>query len=157
MIKALPDLEDEAQAKQYLTYLLSRKEYARSQLFNKLQQRNYPKDAANQLLDELAELSWQSDERYATSLIRAKAQSGYGPKYIQQLFFQHQVAVSFNDIICELEINWVEHLVRVIEKKYATKDLTDYKQKQKCLRYCYSRGYSSSDIQLALEIISEGY
>lgn len=157
MLKVLPDLEDESQAKQYITYLLARKEYARSQLYTKLLARNYPTDAANRLLDELEELNWQSDERYAISLIRSKAHSGYGAKYIQQLFYQHKLTVRFEEVIDQVDVNWAENLVHLIEKKYANKDLSDYQQKQKCLRYCYSRGFSGSDIQLALEIISEGY
>lgn len=61
------------------TAWLARREYARQELQRKLQQRGFANAIIDDVLDELVTQGWQSDERWAKSLIRSRMQRGYGP------------------------------------------------------------------------------
>ena len=63
--------------------LLSRGEYSRLQLTQKLAKHSEDEAEISALLDDLAERGWQSDERYAEVLIHSKSQR-LGNRRLQQ-------------------------------------------------------------------------
>ena len=63
--------------------LLSRGEYSRLQLAQKLAKHSEDEAEISALLDDLAERGWQSDERYAEVLIHSKSQR-LGNRRLQQ-------------------------------------------------------------------------
>ncbi|WP_143872469.1 regulatory protein RecX [Catenovulum sediminis] len=153
--KQLPDITDKIHARQYVLNLLSRKEYARSQLEKKLTARACPHEIIKSVLDEFNENNWQSDQRFAEVTLKSKSAAGYGPKYIQQLFYQHQVDCDVNQLADSLEIDWVEIVVQLIQKKYTDPLTKDFKEKQKRMRFLYSRGFSGEYISAALAQIED--
>lgn len=62
--------------------LLARREHSRRELARKLADRGFDTGEIGEVLDRLAEAGWQSDRRYAESLIRARAARRYGPDRI---------------------------------------------------------------------------
>ncbi len=62
--------------------LLARREHSRLELARKLADRGFVSEEIAPVLDRLAEEGWQSDRRYAESLIRARAARRYGPDRI---------------------------------------------------------------------------
>ncbi len=62
--------------------LLARREHSRLELARKLSDRGFSADEVEPVLDRLVEEGWQSDRRYAESLIRARAARRYGPDRI---------------------------------------------------------------------------
>ncbi|MCU4675768.1 recombination regulator RecX [Catenovulum sp. 2E275] len=147
MNKDIPPITDYSQAKQYLFYLLSRREYSQHELQNKLDNRLCPAQISQSLLAEFADNNWQSDHRFALSLLKAKAGSGYGPKVIQQLFYQHKIKADLNSLTEEAEIDWQQVVNDCYERKFRQKPIKDFKDKQKRYRFLYSRGFDSDFIQ----------
>ncbi|MFO7581187.1 regulatory protein RecX [Guyparkeria sp.] len=71
--------------------LLARREHSRLELARKLADRGFSSDEVEAVLDRLAEEGWQSDRRYAESLIRARAARRYGPERIASELVQRGV------------------------------------------------------------------
>ncbi|MFN2381696.1 MAG: regulatory protein RecX [Guyparkeria sp.] len=71
--------------------LLARREHARLELARKLADRGFAADEVETVLDRLAEEGWQSDRRYAESLIRARSSRRYGPDRIANELSQQGV------------------------------------------------------------------
>ncbi|KMT65250.1 regulatory protein RecX [Catenovulum maritimum] len=142
----LTEAEIKQKAINYLTWLLARRDYSQFDLKQKLQQKQYPSQIIEAVLLLIEENGWQSDLRYARLLMRTKAQSGYGPNKIKQIFQQHQIKVDFYALELELEICWLSALIDLNERKYRT-PVTDFKEKQKRFRFFYQRGYTSEQIQ----------
>lgn len=71
--------------------LLARREHSRLELARKLADRGFAADEVETVLDRLAEEGWQSDRRYAESLIRARSSRRYGPDRIANELSQQGV------------------------------------------------------------------
>ncbi|MFP4252722.1 MAG: regulatory protein RecX [Guyparkeria sp.] len=71
--------------------LLARREHSRLELARKLADRGFSTDEVDPVLDRLVEEGWQSDRRYAESLIRARAARRYGPDRISNELAQQGV------------------------------------------------------------------
>jgi len=63
--------------------LLTRREHSRYELTRKLCARGCSADEIEQTLARLVEENWQSDTRFAETLVRHRAASGYGPRWIR--------------------------------------------------------------------------
>lgn len=62
--------------------LLARREHSRRELARKLTERGFVVDEVEPVLDRLAAEGWQSDRRFAESLIRDRVRRRYGPDRI---------------------------------------------------------------------------
>ncbi|MDG4866848.1 regulatory protein RecX [Guyparkeria sp. 1SP6A2] len=62
--------------------LLARREHSRLELSRKLADRGFSPEEVEPVLDRLVEEGWQSDRRYAESLLRARSTRRYGPERI---------------------------------------------------------------------------
>lgn len=144
-------IDDQQQARQYLLYLLARKEYSAYTLNKKLAQRDCPPAIAASLLEEFAQREWQSDLRYAQTVLRAKSHAGYGPKFIQQKLSQERVNLDVEDLAQQLEIDWLFNLSELILRKYKGRAAKDYREQQKRFRFLFSRGFDTDLITQALK------
>src|SRR5690606_10209656 len=63
--------------------LLVRREHSRKELTRKLVGRGVDPAEVEAAVDKLADAGWQDDERFAESLVRNRAGSGYGPIHIR--------------------------------------------------------------------------
>lgn len=71
--------------------LLARREHSRLELARKLADRGFSADEVEPVLERLADEGWQSDRRYAESLIRARSARRYGPDRVANELSQHGV------------------------------------------------------------------
>ncbi|RRQ23269.1 regulatory protein RecX [Guyparkeria sp. SCN-R1] len=71
--------------------LLARREHSRLELARKLADRGFTADEVEPVLERLADEGWQSDQRYAESLIRARSARRYGPDRIAHELAQQGV------------------------------------------------------------------
>ncbi|MBN2872956.1 MAG: regulatory protein RecX [Halothiobacillaceae bacterium] len=62
--------------------LLARREHSRLELAAKLADKGFAAEVIDPVIDRLVEEGWQSDRRYAESLIRARSARRYGPDRI---------------------------------------------------------------------------
>ncbi|MBZ4039811.1 recombination regulator RecX [Lysobacter sp. 13A] len=63
--------------------LLVRREHSARELTRKLVARGLDPDEVRESVDRLADAGWQDDTRFAESLVRSRAASGYGPIHVR--------------------------------------------------------------------------
>ena len=134
-------------AKRYLAM----REHSQFQIYNKLVNKNLGVDLINEVLKELQDGGFQSDERYTQEYIRYRQNTGYSSrKIIYEL--------ESNGISSEL-INNNEHyflddrdiLSELVKYKILDKDISDQKVLTKFINHFRSKGF---DNNIILEVIN---
>jgi regulatory protein len=137
-----------------ITRLLARREHSRHELVNKLKLRKYHTELSEQWLNKFAQSDIQSDERYAEMLARSKINKGVGELSIRNEFRLHQIDDGIvNRVLTNLNMEWFEHAVRVLEKKKRQAQLSEPKVYQKHYRFMLQRGFSAEQIHYAMGVL----
>ncbi len=91
----------------YAFALLTRRDYSKAELIEKLARYAQNIEEVKQLVEELSEQNYQSDQRVAEQMLASQIRKGKGPKRIQQALKTKQIE---NDLIADeiQEIDWVE-------------------------------------------------
>lgn len=71
--------------------LLSRREHSRKELARKLTAKGVEVEEVRAAVDRLTEAGWQDERRFAESLVRSRASSGYGPLHIRAELATHDL------------------------------------------------------------------
>lgn len=131
--------------------LLSRREYSRHELFQKLEPRSKDESQVYLLLDKLVEAGYQSDQRFAESFLRSRINRGLGHMRIARELKDKGIDVDLVEQVMSAETDWFQLAYESGLKKSQSLDLTDYKDRQKLFRYLAYRGFSMDQMQFALE------
>ena len=122
--------------------MLSRREYSRYELKQKLSQKFSDQGAVDTALDSLVENNYLSDHRFAVSFIRAKLQRGKGVNLILQELKNKGIEPQLaNAVLEELNIDWLLLASKVFRKKFSN-SLETVKDKARGQRFMLSRGFS---------------
>lgn len=88
---------------------LSRRDYSRAELQQRLERHGLASAQARELVDELAQTIWQCDERYAQMRVRSRARAGYGPRYIAAELQGHGITgAQFEQACVEADVDWLD-------------------------------------------------
>tara|TARA_R110002167_G_scaffold1441_16_gene6898 strand:+ start:9862 stop:10320 length:459 start_codon:yes stop_codon:yes gene_type:complete len=137
-----------------ITRLLARREHSRHELVGKLKLRNYDTELCEQWLNKFAQSDIQSDERYAEMLARSKVNKGAGELSIRNEFRLHHIDDDIvNRVLTQLDMDWFEHAVLVLEKKKGHAQLSEPKVYQKYYRFMLQRGFSAEQIHYAMGVL----
>lgn len=142
----MPDLSEiKSKAIDYL----ARREHSRHELKQKLLQKfSGLEDSIDKALNELAAKNLQSDKRFLEIFIQHRAKQGYGLLRIKQELAQHNMDQELlQQVIDELDIDWVEMAKALYHKRYNNKPISDFKDKMKRSQYLYSHGFSQDQIK----------
>lgn len=131
--------------------LLSRREYSRHELLQKLSQRSDNIELIEQLLERLTSAGYQSDQRFAESFLRSRINRGLGRMRIERELKDKGISIDLIDLVFQQDHDWFELAYEAGLKKSQNLDLSDYKEKQKLFRYLAYRGFAMDQIQYALE------
>jgi len=127
----LADLRDAA------LRLLARREHSRMELTRKLRQRGWPEAELEAVIDDLAEQGLQSDDRFAESFVRMRAQKAYGPVRIRAELGERGLDRGLIDrALREAEADWLALASDWYERRYrgeAVEDLKDRSRRQQAL------------------------
>lgn len=131
--------------------LLSRREHSLQELTRKLTARGVDADEAKAAAGKLAEAGWQSDARYAESMIRHRVAQGYGPVRIAA----ELKAAGIDDAIARqaldgAEADWSAMAAGIHAKRFGRLPKSGA-ESQKQYRYLAGRGFDSSQIRAALK------
>ncbi|CAA6826993.1 MAG: Regulatory protein RecX [uncultured Thiotrichaceae bacterium] len=128
--------------------LLARREHSRSELQNKLAQRdNCAEDDIDELLDLLAADNIQSDERFVESMVRSAINKGQGPVKIRYKLQEHGVDSSLIAIYLDnAEVDWGDVLHQARCKRFGDTTPNDYPTQAKQSRFLAGRGFSAEMI-----------
>lgn len=86
---------------------LARRDYSQQELRERLQREGLSAADAAALVAEFADTWWQSDERFAETLVRTRARQGKGPRLVAAEFFQHDLsAADFRRACDSAEVDW---------------------------------------------------
>lgn len=131
--------------------LLSRREYSRHELYQKLVARTSSEIYVIQLLDQLANAGYQSDQRFAESFIRSRINRGLGQMRIERELKEKGIEQDLIEQSFEENIDWFQLAYECGLRKFRSLNLADYKEKQKAFRYLAYRGFSIEQIHFAVE------
>lgn len=149
-------LETEEHARSYLLDLLARKDYSRAQLEQKLKQRGCAAEFIDPLLNQFAELGYQSDQRFVEAQVRQRLEQGQGRRKIE--FELRNKGVS-SDLIRQTidaaEVDPHKQALEYLRRRYGTQLAADQKERAKRTRHMVGRGFSYDEISYAFRYQAE--
>lgn len=133
----------------YAFAVLTRREYSKVELIEKLMLRAESRAEVEKLVEEFAAANYQSDERVAEMTIRSQVRRGKGPYRIKQVLknkhlenTQHQEELK--------EIDWDEQAYQLKLKKFGPAVAQEMKIKAKQIRFLQYRGFEMDAIMRAI-------
>lgn len=130
--------------------LLVRREHSRKELTRKLSARGVDPDAARAAVDKLADEGWQNDVRFAESLVRQRALSGYGPVHIRAELGTHGLD---SDLIATAvagwDGDWAENARELVCRRYGEAGPDGLDQRRKAAAMLARRGFPADCIRAA--------
>ncbi|WP_201596127.1 regulatory protein RecX [Psychrobacter vallis] len=158
-------------------YYLSRREYGKAELKQKLIDKEQDPEKIDALLDEFAEKGYQSDYRTTLMLIRENIRKGRGRGRIKQEFYRKKIAMPSNvDELIDMAnaesdefsefvddssdnlvdgVDWLKLAVIARTKKYGDDIPTEQKDKARQLRFLQYRGFNTDICFAALNYTLE--
>ena len=138
----------------YAFALLTRKEYAKAELIEKLSLYAQDRDEVLALVEELSERQYQSDQRVAEMVLSSQIRKGKGPNRIKQALKHKQL--DSNLILEDIQdVDWFEQAYQLIVKKFGIQIEKDPKQKAKQIRFLQYRGFDMNVIMKAISRTTE--
>lgn len=131
--------------------LLGRREHSAKQLSRKLKAGGVEPELAGEVVESLTETGWQSDPRYAETMVRGRIAQGYGPLRIRA---ELSVAGLDESLIREAldaaDCDWTALAVETQSRRFGGLPKT-MAEKQKQWRALAQRGFSGEQIRVALK------
>ena len=133
--------------------MLARREHSQLELKQKLQTRfKDQEDEIDITLVKLIEDNYQSDQRFCESFIRYRQQKGYGEvRIISELKIKGINTDLIHQSFSESELDGFEVALRVKTSKFGRLVSQDFKDKSKQYRYLQYRGFTSDQINYAIQ------
>ena len=147
-------------------YYLSRREYGKAELKQKLLDKEQNPEKVDALLEEFAEKGYQSDYRTTLMLIRENIRKGRGRGRIKQEFYRKKITMPGNiDELIDMAnadseefrefiddsadnlvdgVDWLKLAVAARTKKYGHDIPTEQKDKARQLRFLQYRGFNTN-------------
>ena len=158
-------------------YYLSRREYGKAELKQKLIDKEQDPDKVDALLDEFEEKGYQSDYRTTLMLIRENIRKGRGRGRIKQEFYRKKISMPGNiDELIDMAnaesdefsefvddsadnlvdgVDWLKLAVIARTKKYGDDIPVEQKDKARQLRFLQYRGFNTDICFTALNYTLE--
>lgn len=152
------DEKEQAKLRRYAIWLLSRRDYSRYKLEQKLNQKCEDKQYVASLISWCESLGYIDDLRYCEQYVRRQLEKGFGKQRVLSDAFgkgidRNHVEKYLND----LEIDWYEQASNAYNKKFFnTFDKKNYQEKAKRQRYMFGRGFGFDEIEYAMQAAQIG-
>jgi regulatory protein len=133
----------------YAFAVLTRKEYSKAELIEKLALYAESREEVTTLVDELSRENYQSDQRVAEIMLSSQKRKGKGPNQIKMKLKNKKIDTAL--IAEELkETDWVQQAYELKVRKYGTEVTKDPKIKAKQIRFLMYRGFEMDAIMKAI-------
>ena len=135
--------------------LLVRREHSQRELTRKLTARGVAVDDAKAAVDKLREAGWQDDARFAQSLARMRATSGYGPVRIRAELETHEldahaIAQAFEALADAGEDDWLNQAHLLVQRRYGADCAADPTLRRKAVDFLIRRGFDATTAHAAV-------
>lgn len=131
--------------------LLVRREHSQKELARKLASRGVDPEAAQQAIGKLRDAGWQDDTRFAETLIRSRAASGYGPLHIRAELSTHGLGrEAISAAMDELSCDWRALAGDLVKRRFGVIAGNDIATRRKAAELLMRRGFGSDLIDRAL-------
>ena len=157
-----PDREDQADKRrrpeptpaQRVLGLLARREHSSKELARKLTARGIPAEEADTTVAHMAAEGWQDDGRFAMSLARMRANTGYGPVRIRAELGMHGldsllIDQAFASLAETGDDDWTGRARVLIRRRYGEGVGSDLARQRKAAVFLQRRGFDSETIRIA--------
>jgi len=133
----------------YAFAVLTRKEYSKVDLIEKLLVLAKDREEVLELVEELSKNNYQSDQRVAEMTVRSQVRKGKGPNRIKQSLRSKHIDNHLiqNDLA---DIDWYEQAYQLKVKKFGIEVTKDPKTKGKQIRFLQYRGFEMDAIMKAI-------
>ena len=147
--KAERSLLKGSRLRSYAFAVLTRKEYSKAELIEKLALYAEDRNEVIELVEELATQLYQSDQRVAETLLSSQKRKGKGTNQIKMKLKSKKIDSAL--IADELkETDWVQQAYELKVKKYGIEIAQDPKLKAKQIRFLMYRGFEMDAIMKAI-------
>lgn len=132
--------------------LLARREHTQREVIRKLSTKVDDHESLRDVVQQLAEESLISDERFAETYTRYRSSKGFGPIRIAAELRERGVSEQIISAhIQSSESRWYELACRVKIKKFGEQVVDDLKEKSKQMRFLINRGFVRDQVTQAVE------
>jgi regulatory protein len=131
--------------------LLVRREHSRKELTRKLTSRGLDATEVSAAVDRLAGEGWQDDARFAESLVRSRASSGYGPVRIRAELGTHGLdREAIARAMDSHEDDWPRIARELAQRRFGDAIAEDPTVRRKAADSLLRRGFDSASIRGAI-------
>ena len=131
---------------------LARREYSRLELYRKLSQLFSSTDLIHEVLDDLQEQGYQSDERFTEMYIRSRVNSGNGPFKIKIELREKGVCEStVLSAFDRQSLDWLSIAEKVSVKRFGHLPQLDPNELAKQVRYLKNKGFYQEHINAVVK------
>jgi len=135
--------------------LLARREHAQSEVRRKLRNRGYDTELTNTVVDELTRQRLLSDDRFAESFIRSRADRGQGPVRLRAELRQLQLPAEMIDKhLAAAQVDWAASASAVRERRFGIRPPVGMAERAKQVRFLQYRGFTTDQIRASLRQVS---
>ena len=128
--------------------MLARREHARFELRQKLEQRGFSLEDIDPVLDDLSEQGLLSDDRFAEVYSHHRTEAGFGPVRIRAELRQRGVGGDIIDnVVSAGDDEWLGVLRRVWTKRFGETVPKEFRERMKQMRYLQYRGFTNDQIR----------
>ena len=132
--------------------LLARREHSRKELNRKLTSRGLDAGEVQAAVDRLAGEGWQDDARFAESLVRSRAISGYGPLRIRAELSTHGLdGEAIAQAMGTFDGDWTENARDLVRRRFG-KSLDELAQRRKAADFLIRRGFDGDSVRAATRL-----
>lgn len=155
-LRELISQSEHRRAKEKALWLISFRDHSSKELFVKLK-RDFSEEVANATVERMRELRLIDDESFARRLARDLHTKHQSEQNIRLKLIEKGIDRDFAEsVVSELEIDPVEEITILIEKKYSKK-LSDETGRRRTVAALQRAGYKWSDIKSALAHFDEDF
>lgn len=152
----LPEETDKSFKKgyNYAIRILSKRDYSVFKMQQKLKERSFDKNTADEIIEKLLEQNYLREEEYTRMRIKHLIYKGYANQFIIRKLEQEMLSADeaqIDHLRTENNVSTQDTLIRLIEKKLRGKNIPEdftskMKLKAKISNFLISKGYSFEEI-----------
>lgn len=138
--------------------LLVRREHSRRELSRKLTARGMDAADVRSAVDRLVDEGWQSDTRFAETLVRSRAAGGHGPLRIRAELSTHGLdREAVEAAMATFDGDWTETARDLVRRRFGPFDPTDLAQRRKIADFLIRRGFDGASVRAASQAGAEDW